>query len=67
MLMFLNLLALFIYLIGESDFFAAADSFDFLRTLALSKSAANNLMASEFLFLASFSNDINGYSECAPD
>ena len=37
MLMFLNLLVLFIYLIGESDFLTAAvDSFDFLSTLTLS-------------------------------
>jgi hypothetical protein len=37
MLMFLNLLELFIYLIGESDFFTAVvESFDFLSTLTLS-------------------------------
>jgi len=38
MFMFLNLLVLFIYLIGESDFLTAAvvDSFDFLSTLTLS-------------------------------
>ena len=37
MLMFLNLLELFIYLIGESDFLTAAvESFDFLSTLTLS-------------------------------
>ena len=37
MFMFLNLLVLFIYLIGESDFLTAVvDSFDFLSTLTLS-------------------------------
>ena len=37
MLMFLNLLELFIYLIGESDFLTAVvESFDFLSILVLS-------------------------------
>ena len=68
MLMFLNLLELFIYLIGDSDFLTAlVESFDFLSTLTLSYSFVNYLELSVFLFLTSCSIDIIGYSDCAPD